>query len=254
VGLLGGLVVGAVAVVAGLPVWAGVLVGAGVWAVNGRRMLPRAPRTERIDPFTLHDPWRRFVQEALQSRARFAQALDRAPAGPLRDRLDEIGERVQAGVEQCWLIARRGHALVVARRGIDVADIDRELGQLGRSGSGAGPGAGLPAEDEAVGRLAESLEAQRAAAARLDQVIDSAQTELRLLDARLGEAVARTLELSAQAGTDADATRVTGLEADVEGVVSEMEALRQALDEANAAAGGAAGSLGPGEPPPGGQG
>jgi hypothetical protein len=238
VGLLGGLVVGAVAVVAGLPVWAGVLVGAGVWAVNGRRMLPRAPRTERIDPFTLHDPWRRFVQEALQSRARFAQALDRAPAGPLRDRLDEIGERVQAGVEQCWLIARRGHALVVARRGIDVADIDRELGQLGRSG----PGAGLPAE------------AQRAAAARLDQVIDSAQTELRLLDARLGEAVARTLELSAQAGTDADATRVTGLEADVEGVVSEMEALRQALDEANAAAGGAAGSLRPGEPPPGGQG
>jgi hypothetical protein len=102
--------------------------------------------------------------------------------------------------------------------------------------------------------LAESLEAQRAAAARLDQVIDSAQTELRLLDARLGEAVARTLELSAQAGTDADATRVTGLEADVEGVVSEMEALRRALDEANAAAGGAAGSLRPGEPPPGGQG
>jgi hypothetical protein len=33
-----------------------------------------------------------------------------------------------------------------------------------------------------------------------------------------------------------------------------MEALRQALDEANAAAGGAAGSLRPGEPPPGGQG
>jgi hypothetical protein len=157
---------------------------------------------------------------------------------------------VQAGVEQCWLIARRGHALVVARRGIDVADIDRELGQLGRSG----PGAGVPAEDEAVGRLAESLEAQRAAAARLDQVIDSAQTELRLLDARLGEAVARTLELSAQAGTDADATRVTGLEADVEGVVSEMAARRPALPGPNAAAGGAAGSLRPGEPPPGGQG
>jgi hypothetical protein len=255
VGLLGGLAVGVVAVVAGLPVGVGVVVGAGVWAVNGWRMLPRAPRTERIDPFTLHDPWRRFVQEALQSRARFAQAVDRAPAGPLRDRLNEIGERVQAGVEQCWLIARRGHALVVARRGIDVADIDRKLGQLRETGSGVGPGPGLPAEDPAIGRLAESLEAQRAAAARLDQVIDSAQTELRLLDARLGEAVARTLELSAQASTDADGTRVTGLEADVDGVVSEMEALRQALDETNAAAGGgAAGSLRPGEPPPGGQG
>jgi hypothetical protein len=253
VGLLGGLAVGAVAVVAGLPVWAGVVVGAGVWAVNGWRMLPRAARAERIDPFTLHDPWRRYVQAALQSRARFAQAVDRAPAGPLRERLSEIGDRVQAGVDECWLIARRGQALVVARRGIDVADIDRELGQLRGAGAGTGPGVG--AEDPSIGRLTESLEAQRAAAARLDRVIDRAQTELRVLDARLGEAVARTLELSAQASTDADGARVTGLQADVEGVVSEMEALRQALDETNAAAGGgAAGSLRPGEPPPGGPG
>ena len=253
VGLLAGLAVGAVAVVAGLPVWAGLAVGAGVWAVNGWRMLPRAARAERIDPFTLHDPWRRYVQAALQSRARFAQAVDRAPAGPLHERLSEIGERVQAGVDECWLIARRGQALVVARRGIDVADIDRELGQL--RGTDAGAASGLGADDLAIGRLTESLEAQRAAAARLDQVIDRAQTELRLLDARLGEAVARTLELSAQASTDADGARVTGLQADVEGVVSEMEALRQALDETNAAAGGgAAGSLRPGEPPPGGPG
>ncbi|HEX6167402.1 MAG TPA: hypothetical protein VFZ30_11480, partial [Acidimicrobiales bacterium] len=134
VGLLGALAVAGLVVVAGLPVWAGVVAGAGVWAVNGWRMLPRAARAERIDPFTLHDPWRRFVQEALQSRARFAQAVDRAPAGPLRDHLREIGEQVQAGVEQCWLIARRGHALVVARRGIDVSDIDSQLAQLRGSG------------------------------------------------------------------------------------------------------------------------
>ncbi|MGH9232393.1 MAG: hypothetical protein ACRD0R_03495 [Acidimicrobiales bacterium] len=247
VGLLGALAVGALGVVAGLPVWAGVVAGVGVWAVNGWRMLPRAARAERIDPFTLHDPWRRFVQEALKSRARFAQAVDRAPAGPLRDHLSEIGERVQAGVEECWLIARRGQVLVVARRGIDVADIDGQLAQL----RGSGPGGS--AEDPALGPLTESLEAQRAAAARLDQVIDRAQTELRLLDARLGEAVARTLELSAQASSDADGARVTGLQADVEGVVSEMEALRQALDETTAAAGGGtAGGLRPGEPPPGG--
>lgn len=247
VGLLGALAVAGLVVVAGLPVWAGVVAGAGVWAVNGWRMLPRAARAERIDPFTLHDPWRRFVQEALQSRARFAQAVDRAPAGPLRDHLREIGEQVQAGVEQCWLIARRGHALVVARRGIDVSDIDSQLAQL----RGSGPAGS--AQDPALGPLAESLEAQRAAAARLDQVINRAQTELRLLDARLGEAVARTLELSAQASTEADGARVTGLQADVEGVVSEMEALRQALDETTAVAGGGtAGSLRPGEPPPGG--
>jgi hypothetical protein len=242
IGLVGGGAVAAGTAVAGLPVAAAVGLGVAVWAVNAWRLLPRAPRPERIDPFTLHDPWRRFVQEALQSRARFSQAVERAPAGPLSDRLRDIGTRVEAGVEQCWLIARRGEALVVARRGIDVADLDRRLASLGGPG-GSGDG-------EADARLAESLRAQRAAAVRLDQVIDGAEADLRLLDARLSEAVARTLELSAHATTDVDGATVAGLVDSVDGVVAEMESLRRALEETEAAAGGVTGSLRAGEPPP----
>jgi hypothetical protein len=237
VGLVAGLVVAIGTAVAGLAVAAAAALGVAVWAANAWRMLPRAPRPERIDPFTLHDPWRRFVQEALQSRARFAQAVERAPAGPLRERLAEIGTRVDAGVQQCWLIARRGEALVSARRAIDVADLDRRLTDLGGEGGDA--------------RLVESLRAQRAAAHRLDRVIDRAETELRVLDARLAEAAARTLELSAHASTDAGETAVAGLVDSVDGVVAEMESLRRALDEADAAAGGGvAGSVGSGDPPP----
>jgi hypothetical protein len=224
VGIVGGLVAAVVAVIAGLPPLAGVLVGVAVWAANALRLLPRSPRAERIDPFTLQDPWRRFVQDALQARSRFAEAAGRAPAGPLRDRLREISQRVHTGVDQCWLIAKRGQALVTARRGIDLADVDRRLARIRSRGE----------DDPSLSSVARSLEVQRATAERLDAVIESARSELRLLDARLDEAVARTLELSAHASTESGA--VAGLGSDVDTLVSEMESLRQALDESGAAA------------------
>jgi hypothetical protein len=240
-----GVALAVLAVVVGLPVWTALPVGVATWALVAWRLLPRAPRAERIDPFTLQEPWRRFVQDALQARNRFLDAVERAPAGPLRDRLQEIADRVQTGVDECWLIARRGHALVKARRGIDVAAVDRQLDRL-TTGDEAG--------EPSLSALTRSLEVQRSTADRLDGVIDSAERELRLLDARLDEAVARTLELSATAGDSA----VTGLSADVDQLVSEMESLRLAMDETNAAAqggaggGGPAGGAQPGELPPGG--
>ena len=119
VGILAAVVVAVLVVVVGLPVGAAVIAAVAVWAANVLRLLPRGPRRERIDPFTLNEPWRRFVQDALQARTRFAEAVHRTPAGPLRDRLHEIGERMQTGVEECWLVAKRGQTLVRARRGID---------------------------------------------------------------------------------------------------------------------------------------
>ena len=59
-------------------------------------------------------------------------------------------------------------------------------------------------------------------------MIDQTRSRLELLDARLDEAVARTLELSAHSVTD---DGVASLSADVDGVVTEMEALRLALEE-----------------------
>lgn len=243
VGIAAGVLSAVVALVVGLPVWAAVLVGAGVWALNLWRLLPRRPRRERIDPFTLHDPWRRFVQDALQARNRMAAAVHRAPDGPLRERLDGIAARVETAVEECWLVARRGETLVRARRGIDVAAIDRRLAQLAPAGGDA--------PDAAAAATVESLTVQRATAERLDGVIARAEAELRLLDARLDEAVARTLELSARAGSSA--TAVSGLGSDVEALVGEMEALRLALDEVGATGdGGGAGPAAPPDLPPGG--
>jgi len=239
-GLVVAVLVGVVAFLLGAPLWLAVPLGALTWAANVLRRLGRRPRGPRIDPFTLQEPWRRFVQEALQARTRFHEAVGRAPAGPLRDHLGEIADRVETGVSECWLIAQRGEALVEARHGIDLADVERRLAAT------SGPAGGDPSRD----RVVEALEAQRDTAKRLDGVIDQARSQLRLLDARLDEAVARSLELSAHATAEAS---VAGLGSDVDDLVTEMEALRQALEETSAAAGGggepgAAGSLPAGGP------
>lgn len=225
--------VAAGAVLLGVPVVVAIPLGALGWAARVAAAIPRRRRGERIDPFTLQEPWRRFVQEGLQARNRFTEAVGRTRPGPLRDRLQEIADRMETGVEECWKIARRGQALHEARAGIDVADIDGQLAEIEATGAGAKESPG--GTDAALAMTAESLRAQRATADRLDRIIREAHGQLRLLDARMDEAVARTLELSAQSSSDPS---VASLGSDVDQLVTEMESLRAALDESNRAAQG----------------
>ena len=208
--LTGGGVVGAALL--GLLGWAGRVVAA----------IPRAPEAARIDPFTLSEPWRRYVTDALQARARFHEAVESAREGPLRDRLREIESRVDDGLDEVWRIARRGHALVDARRRVDPDSIRQEIAATQRN-------ADQPwAPGSTMERTMEALRAQLATAERLERVIGDADGRLRLLNARLDEAAARTIELSVQAEEVAD---LGGLGADVDQMVDDMEALRQAIEE-----------------------
>jgi hypothetical protein len=240
----------AVGVVAGLPVAGAVGLGALAWA--GRVAVAvgwGGSRRERVDPFTLQEPWRRFVQDALSARGRFREAVDRTRSGPLQDTLQDIARRIDTGVEECWLVAQRGDSLVQSRNRIDTASIDRELTEAEAAVAASAQAkaeAGAEVEGPADGRLQqvlESLRAQRATADRMDRVIDEARSQLRLLDARLDEAVVRAVELSAQATTGAAAS---SLSSDVDSMVTDMEALRLALEETHGTAGGLNQSSGPG--------
>jgi len=204
--LAGGGVIGAAAL--GCLAWAGRVVAA----------IPRAPEDARIDPFTLSEPWRHYVTDALQARTRFQESVDSAQAGPLQDRLREIQHRVDTGVREVWRIARRGHDLVDARRRVDPDAIRRELGAT----TAPGP------TSATTQRTVESLQAQLATVERIEAVIDDADSRLRLLNARLDEAAARTIELSVRANDVAD---LGGLGDDVDQMVDEMESLRQAIEE-----------------------
>ncbi len=210
----------------------GILSGGGLIAAAGLGLLgwggriaaaiPRSPRQARIDPFALSEPWRHSVKDALQARTRFREAVDSAREGPMQDRLREIQARVDTGVEEVWRIARRGHALVDARRRVDPDTIRREIAATQAN-------ADQPwATGSTLERTMEALQAQLSTVERLERVIGDADSRLRLLNARLDEAAARTIELSVQAS---DVAELGGLGDDVDQMVDEMEALRQAIEE-----------------------
>jgi len=211
---------GAGAVAAGLPIVLGALgLGGVAWLGRGAVAIP-GRRGEKIDPFTLREPWRHFVRDALQAHDTFTQLVKRTPEGPLRDRLADIAERMEAGLKESWRIASRGETLVEARRAIDDPAVRAELASLQTSRS--------TADDASRARLAEALQSQIDAADRLDRIIDQTYDQLRLMDARMDNAVTRALEISVSA---TDSAAYGHLGAEVDGLVDDLEALRQGLEE-----------------------
>lgn len=211
-----------VAILAGLgPIGALVLAGV-AWAGRVGYSVPRKAGDDRIDPFTLNEPWRRFVQTSLQAQSRFDQAVQNAERGPLRDRLGEIGDRVHDAVRESWRIARQGQVLADASSQIDMAGVQRQLAEVqGNAGEAWAAGSSMQ-------KTAAALEAQLASGQRLIRVTSDARDRLRLLNARLDEMVARAIELSVNASEVDD---LGGLGSDVDSLVDEMEALRLAMNE-----------------------
>ena len=207
----------AVAIATGLPLLAAPVVAAAAWLGRVAVAIPRN-QGERPDPFALDDPWRSFVREALEAQRRYQDVVNSARPGPLRDRLMDIGRRLEDGVDACWQTARRGQQLVEARGHLDVSQAAAQLQDVERR---TGP---------AAERTAQALRAQLASAQRLDATINDAYTRLQVLDARLDETVARAVELS----VSADDSAIADFGADVEGIVTDMEALRLALEETSA--------------------
>lgn len=232
----GGAAVG-VGLVAGLPVVA--VAGLGILAYVAGTVLSlarrrRPPRPERIDPFTVGETWRRYVRAALQAQARYRRAVGSVAPGPLRERLDEIGRRVDEGAQECWHIAQRGDALDDAVSALGTGRTGDALAAARRGGAGGGSSGIDDAGPEDAGpqdALVRSLQAQVDAAARLTAVSSDAMQRLAVLAARLDEAVATAVELSMQLGSAADSGR---LGSDVDHLVEDLAALRSALQETEA--------------------
>lgn len=215
------------AILLGLPIAAVLGAAAVAWAARVALGLPRAPRGERMDPFTLNEPWRKSVIDAQVAKRRFDNAVRHADSGPLQERLTEIGARLGEAVEEVWRIAQRGHLMSKGLKSLDVEGTRRDLAEVERElHSGA---------DARLGQARESLRAQLGSAQRMIDSVNDARTRLRLLDARLDEAVTRAIELSLRSAGDAD---ISGLGSDVESLVHDMEALRSALEQVDRPQGG----------------
>jgi hypothetical protein len=216
-----------VAILAGAALPIALAVGAVAWAARVAFGLPRRPKGERIELAGLTEPWQSYVRDALQAQQRYRRALDSAQSGPLQDRLVEIGGRIDAGVFECYRIARRGAALAGAIWNLDLDAARAELDTARQA-----PGEA----DDTRRRTIEALQAQVDSGERLVRVAEDAKARLGLLNARLDEAVARAVELSLRAD---DVAALGGLGTDVDALVGEMESLRVALDEAGGVARGA---------------
>jgi len=219
------------AILGGLPLVVAAAVGVLAWGARVALAAPRSPRGERVDPFSVGEPWRHFVTDAIQARSRFEQTVSRARPGPLRDTLVSLGDRLDHGVRECWRIARQGDGIQAALDQIDLDRVRQELAQVQAELRRAPAG-----ERASLERAEASVKSQLASGERIARVSRDAGSRLRELNAQMDEAVARAVELSV---TAADGSDLAPLSDDVESLVTDLESLRLALDETASTSAGA---------------
>lgn len=221
----------AVGILTGAPIIAAAALGASLWAarVAAAALFRKGPRREIIDPFAVGEPWRRFVQDALSAERRFDDTVRRTADGPLRERLDGLGERIHAGVRECWRIACQGAALQKGLQQFDIKEIREELALVEAEIDGAGRNASA-----SLRRTRDALASQEKSFERVRAVAQDARDRLRVLNAQLDEAVARAIELSLSSADPGDISLLAG---DIDTLVDDLESLRRAIEEAEAAGG-----------------
>lgn len=180
-----------------------------------------AQRSIAIDPFVLSEPWRRYVSAAQAAQRRYADIVTATPAGPLRSNMESITRQVQRGVEECWLIAKRGDELDVALNRLDAPSIQARF------------------EHTTDDVTRASLQAQLDSTQRIRSARDDTDGQLRLLNTRLGELLAHAAEVSVGSDTTSD------LGSAVDDVVTQLEALRLAVEDVNNPRPGGAGQASP---------
>lgn len=209
-----GVAVAVVLAVVGVNIVLSIVAGLVVYAITVFVGMPKKPGRGRIDPFGVSEPWRQHVQGALKARRRFEETLRTTRPGPSRDRLAEIGERINIGIDECWQIASRGHEIdkAVKRLNLPSARSNMELLR------------GRPSDPSTAATLA-SLQSQIDSGERLKAKSADVAQRLRLLEVRLSE-------LSARASEVAVGTRdQVAYGNDVEDVIAQLEGMRLALDE-----------------------
>lgn len=175
-----------------------------------RRRAPEDPLAH-IDPALVSARFATPVADALEARRRYAEVVAGAAPGPVRDRLAEAGARLDAGVASLWDVAQRATQV---ERTLATLDPDRATDDYKRA-----------KRDGADPQLEQVLAQRFASVQRLLNTLDDTDDRLRLLDARLGAAVASAAEVA----LGITAPDLVGTELD--GVVTELDSLRTALVE-----------------------
>jgi hypothetical protein len=185
--------------------------------VLGRRRGRPADPVDEIDPSALPPRYRGPVVDALAARRRFDELVATLHPGPLQDRMGELRSRVDAGVLAVWRSATRA---VELERVVDTLGAERiadELKQARRHGA-----------DPAV---VDTLALRFASTQRLLNALEDLREHLPVVEARLGTAVARAAELALTSPAAAGRDELSGLEADLDTLIFDLDALSRATTE-----------------------
>ena len=185
----------------------------GSLAVLRRRKTPDDPLAH-VDPGATSPRFAPAVAEALESRRRYRELVDGLRPGPVRDRLERTQERLDAGVLAVWDTAVRATEIERTLATLDPERVTAEYKRAKRAGD-------EPDVEAALGQRFMSVQ-------RLLNTLDDTDDRLRLLDARLGAAVAQAAEVALDV---AGPSAADALDAELAGVVDDLAALRSALDE-----------------------
>lgn len=199
----------------------GVVVYAGLVGVAVASASPGGPARPAIDPFTLGEPWRQIVQGAQTAGRKLRATVEGVPAGPLRERLQSIITQIDHGIDEVWRVAQQGDSIDDSIRTLDPTGLRAKLATAEQRA------ATDPSIDAAA--AVESLRSQLATVDRLRTESESTAASLRLTQTRLDELVARASEVKVGA---ADTERYSR---DVDDMVLQLEALRQAVEETRSA-------------------
>ena len=165
------------------------IVVAVVVVIATRKALGRAAAIERIDPFTLTDPWRSFVQDAQSASTRFARVISDVEPGPLQVRLADVNRRINEGVTAAWRIAQRGYELhkTLLEVGVD-SESESVLRMRRKDAETRDQLAGLVKKlDDSVARAAEIATGQTEDLDAIASGVDNAVTELEAMRQALAE-------------------------------------------------------------------
>ena len=215
--ILLGAAAGVIAALLGVPWYGAAVIGAVVYAGAVAVSMPKPAPRVRLDPFALSEPWRQFVQGAQRSKRQLTDTVKAARAGPLRDRLQGIVDRLDKAIAESWQIARRGDEIDGVVRGLDPTRLRSRLDTL-QAQSAAESSENLTA-------AIASVESQLASADRLKKLSANTADRLRLTQAQLDELVSRAAEVSV------GASDTTEFAHDVDDLVLELESLRLAVQE-----------------------
>ena len=128
--ILAGAAAGVVAGLLGVPWLGAVAIGVVVYVGAVALAVPKPATRPQLDPFALSEPWRQFVQSAQRSKRQLADTVRAARAGPLRDRLQGIVDRLDDAIVESWQIARRGDEIDSAVRALDPPRLRSRLDTL----------------------------------------------------------------------------------------------------------------------------